>query len=200
LYKKIAAKEVSEIEILNYFRGRKTNIIERFIGGIFGKSQNDDEIEITENDDVEFSKRNFVINSNDQFEFSPCCKALPGDECIAYRSFDGAITIHKRECKEAIALNSSDGKNTAAVKWQMKNYVNFPAEIFFEGSDRRNILIDVLNIISDQMHLNMISLDIKAKLNYFSGTIKFEVPHKDIMQKLVKEIAAVRDVKKVYRI
>ncbi|GEM_PF-3254746 len=199
-FKKMAAAEISENTVLNYLKKRKASLMGRLIGGIFGKSEDDDLIDISDTDLVEFNKKNFIINSADQFEFSSCCNALPGDECIAYKQPDSTVIVHKRECKEAIALNTSEGKNTAAVHWQMKNADVFPANIYFEGSDRHSVLIDVINVISGHLHLNMTSLNIESKLNYFSGSITFKAPNKDIVQKLLHEVASIKNIRKVYRV
>lgn len=46
-----------------------------------------------------------------------CCHPLPGDEVIGFKDADVSITIHKRNCPDAIRLASEQGDSIVAVNF-----------------------------------------------------------------------------------
>lgn len=93
-----------------------------------------------------------------QYQRCPCCLPLPGGDTIGYREADGSITLHRRNCQEIITLASKHGDNIVNVEFNEEPEKVYPVTICLKGIDRYHFLIDVVNKITNDLHLSIDSL------------------------------------------
>lgn len=93
-----------------------------------------------------------------QYQRCPQCLPLPGGDCIGFRELDGSITVHRRNCAEAIRLASKLGDNIISVGFDEDPTKQYPVIITIRGIDRYHFLIDVVNKITNDLHLFIDSL------------------------------------------
>lgn len=90
-----------------------------------------------------------------QYQRCPLCMPLPGGESIGFRELDGSITMHRRNCPEAIRLASKLGDNIVSMGFDEDPTKTYPVSISIKGVDRYHFLIDVVNKITNDLHLSI---------------------------------------------
>lgn len=97
--------------------------------------------------------------SKQQYHRCPLCLPLPGGDTIGFRELDGSITMHRRNCPEGIRLASKLGDNIISIGFEEDPEKQYPVTIAIKGIDRYHFLIDVVNKISNDLHLSIDSLN-----------------------------------------
>lgn len=93
-----------------------------------------------------------------QFNRCPYCLPLPGGETIGFREEDGSITVHRRNCDEAIRVASKNGDSIVDMEFAEDPNKVYPVEFAIKAIDRYHFLIDVVNKITNELHLSIDSL------------------------------------------
>lgn len=96
--------------------------------------------------------------SGQQYHRCPQCAPLPGGEAIGFREDDGSITMHRRNCPEAIHLASKHGDSIVTIGFEECPDRVYPVTIAIKGIDRYHFLIDVVNKITNDLRLSIDSL------------------------------------------
>jgi len=130
----------------------------------------------------------------------PNCHPLPGDEVIGFRNADGSIQVHKRNCQTAIRLASQDGDSIVAVSFDENPTCLYPVRISVRAIDRYHLLSDLVECITEKLHLSMISLRTETADNIGICTIDFAVHSMNELQTAMDSIAAIPGVDEVQRI
>lgn len=91
-----------------------------------------------------------------------CCKPVPGDEIVGYISRGRGITIHRRDCKNVIDHEGTDGR-WIALSWKgMKQEQVYPVMIEVRAFDRAGLLHDLSGVVSEE-NVNMIAVSSKLR-------------------------------------
>lgn len=100
-----------------------------------------------------------AILSKQEYTRCPICRPLPGGETIGIRGEDERITIHRRNCPEAIRLASKNGDDIVDVPFDETPDNVYPVGISIKAIDRYHFLIDVVKKITDELKLSIDSLN-----------------------------------------
>lgn len=130
----------------------------------------------------------------------PHCHPLPGDEVIGFRNADGSIQVHKRNCQTAIRMASQDGDSIVAVSFDENPSCFYPVRISVRAIDRYHLLSDLVECITEKLHLSMISLRTETTDNIGVCTIDFAVHSMNELQTAMDSIASIDGVDEVQRI
>lgn len=130
----------------------------------------------------------------------PHCHPLPGDEVIGFKNADGSIQVHKRNCQTAIRMASQDGDSIVAVTFDECPTCLYPVRISIRAIDRYHLLSDLVDCITEKLHLSMISLKTETVDNIGVCTIDFAVHSMGELQTAMDSIAAIEGVDEVQRI
>ncbi len=149
-------------------------------------------------------KKSFAVNPSliyrDYF-IAHCCNPIPGDEAVIFLNRHGAKIIHKKQCKTAIRLMGIQGRKSTSVKWINVSSLKFPAKIQQQGKDRQGLILDCMEIITENMDINMYSVNFKnIQKTKFIGEIVFFVPDLENLNKLIALLLKVKNIDKVTRI
>jgi len=136
---------------------------------------------------------------SDKIIFSQCCRPVQGDTAIVYMKSENEFHIHKRDCDIARQLNTMYKPRTAPVVWEEMLNAEFGTVLEIEGHDRRNLVLDIVKVISNEMNLNMIHLDISAAQQLFTGTIHLKVRNRKNLENLIDRMKKIRDIRTVLR-
>ena len=110
-----------------------------------------------------------------QFHRCPHCLPLPGGETIGFYEEDGSITMHRRNCPEAIRLASKHGDNIVNVGFDESPDKQYPVCISIRAIDRYHFLIDVVSKITNDLHLSIDSLTTVTRDEIVELTVVFFV-------------------------
>ena len=135
-----------------------------------------------------------------QFIFPPCCHAIPGDDILGYIDNKNRIEIHRRDCTVASKLKATYGKRILDAKWDMHKVMFFDATIEIRGIDRKRMLHDVSEVISDKLDVNIHKMTIESNEGIFDGQIEIRVHDRGEVRVIMDELKKVEDIKEVLQI
>ena len=130
----------------------------------------------------------------------PNCHPLPGDEVIGFKNSDGSIQVHKRNCTTAIRLASQQGDSIIPVNFEEECHCLYPVRISVRAIDRYHLLSDLVDCITEKLHLSMIGLKTETADNIGVCTIDFAVHSMNELQTAMDSIGAIEGVDEVQRI
>lgn len=102
------------------------------------------------------------------------CRPMPGEEVIGFRSDDGTITLHKRDCPLAIRLASQSGDSIVSVNFEPDDTL-YPVTIQIKAVVRYHLFVDLVDCISNKLHLAMDSINTETTDNIVTMRIQFAV-------------------------
>ena len=147
-------------------------------------------------------KKPVIINEENisQYIFPTCCHAIPGDDIMGYIDNKNRIEIHRRDCDVASRLKASFGNRILDAKWDMHKVMFFDATIELRGIDRKGMLHDISEVISDKLDVNMHRITISSEEGIFDGTIEIRVHDRSEVSVIMDELKKIEDLKEVLQI
>ena len=94
----------------------------------------------------------------------------------------------------------SFGNRILDAKWDMHKRLFFDATVRLQGIDRMGMLLDIAQIVSSQMSVNIRKLTIGSDEGVFDGTIELRVHDREDVRKIMdqlKKIDGLQDVTQI---
>ena len=137
-----------------------------------------------------------------RLEYERCekCNPLPGDEVIGFKGNDGSITLHKRDCPVAIRLASQHGDSIISQSFPENEAFLYPVRIRIKGVDRYHLMSDLIDCITDKLHLTMSALATENIDRIAICTIDFSVHSLHELQQAIDSISHIDGIDEVMRI
>lgn len=126
-----------------------------------------------------------------------CCHAIPGDDILGYIDNKNQVEIHNRACPVANRLKSSFGNRILDAKWDMHKVLFFDATIQIRGIDRKGMLHDISEVISEKLDVNIHRITINADEGIYDGKIEIRVHDRSEVQEIVNALKKIDDLKEV---
>ncbi len=156
-----------------------------------------DKVEITSKYDMlVFGKEEEKLN----YTLSKCCSPIPGDEVFGFVSVAEGIKVHKKNCPNAISLQSNYAYRIISAKWIDSSQEEFTSEIKLTGIDNLGLMNEITEIISDNMLVNMRNLNFSTDGGTFTGKITVVVKNNAILKKLINNLKRINGIEKVTRV
>jgi len=132
--------------------------------------------------------------------FARCCNPVPGDDIIGYITRGRGVSVHRNDCPNI--PTGEDGEEAARVievEWENSVEANYSVEIEILGHDRRGLLNEVLQAVSEsKTNISAVSgRSDKNKMAIMHMTIL--IRNKDHLQSVVDKIKRVKDIFSVQR-
>ncbi len=173
---------------LNFFKKRI-----RKQSPVFKKEEKD---QITQRfDTLVFGKEKESLKHN----LSPCCNPIAGDPVFGFISINEGIKVHKKDCTNALSLQSNFAYRIIKAKWVDSSSDEFTAILKLSGIDNIGIVSEVTQSISRDMSVNINKLNFDSEDGIFTGLISVSVKNKTILNRLINRILKVKGVDKVLR-
>ncbi len=134
------------------------------------------------------------------YDRCPHCHPLPGDEVIGFRREGKPVQVHKRNCPTAIRMASQLGDSIVDVCFEENPDFLYPVRISVRAIDRYHLLSDLVDCITEKLHLSMIGLQTETLDHIGVCTIDFAVHSMNELQTAMDSIAAIDGVDEVQRI
>ena len=130
----------------------------------------------------------------------PCCNALPGDEVIGFKNPDGTISVHLRNCEEALRLKSQQGPKIVSVQLDTSANTSYFTLIEIKGIDRKRMLLDIVEIISSKFDNNINHLTVSTIGGIFRAIINVAVSNAEEVKNICNTLASINGIEQVNRI
>lgn len=134
------------------------------------------------------------------YKLSQCCNPIPGDAVFGFVSVNDGIKVHKKNCPNAIQLQSNYAYRIISAKWIDSTQQEFQSEIQLTGIDNLGLINDITQIISDEMHVNMRNLNFSTDGGTFTGNITVVVKNNGILKKVISNLKKIHGIDKVTRV
>lgn len=131
----------------------------------------------------------------------PECNPIPGEEVIGIRNHfePKSITIHKRDCRQAITMASSYGDDVVSVDFNADETL-YPVTLRVRAVDRSHLFVDLVDCITNTFHLSMESFNTRTDRNIVICKIRFGVHSYTELRTIINHIVNIDGVDEVRRL
>lgn len=133
------------------------------------------------------------------YKLSTCCNPIPGDEVFGFITINEGIKVHKRDCPNAISLQSNYAYRIILAKWIDSSQQEFKAILHITGMDTIGLTNKLTKVISDNMNVNIQSISLSGEAGIFKGQIAVIVQNNNILKRLIDNIKQIDGIDKVSR-
>ncbi|MDN3674156.1 RelA/SpoT family protein [Flavobacterium branchiarum] len=133
------------------------------------------------------------------YKLSPCCNPIPGDEVFGFVTINEGIKVHKKDCPNAIGMQSNYAYRIMTAKWIDSSQEEFKAVINITGMDVLGLTNQLTKVISNNMNVNIQSISLSTDAGIFHGQIAVIVRNNSILKKMINNIKKIDGVEKVTR-
>jgi len=186
----IGSKTISAEKIQEFIELKKAGkaIDQRYFDAWKLKYGKKSKVEVLEGLDMDTLVVGAEHNIN-QYTLGTCCQPIPGDDILGFWDKEDGVVIHRTSCKEARGLMSSFGSNIIRARWiEGRESISFLVAVKVMGLDKRGMLIDILEVISKKMMLNMRKLTIDSQDGIFEGIFRLYVNNTFELEELIRAL------------
>ena len=155
-----------------------------------------EETPTTDLDLIVFGKDEEKLN----YSFAKCCTVIPGDKIFGFITISDGIKVHNDGCPNAINLRANYDYRVIPAKWVNEQRYKSRVRIEIEGIDRKGLVNDITEVISNAMNIDMKSISIESNDGIFLGSITLEVKNKSQLEETLKQLKNVLSVTNVKRL
>ena len=119
---------------------------------------------------------------------------------VAFNFPGEPLQIHRSNCAKAIELMSRYGNNIVKAKWQPKSEIAFLAGVKITAIDNVGLLNKMTNLFSNELNLNMHSLQMESKQDLVEANVSVYVHSTTELNLLIDRLSKMKEVKKVVRL
>ncbi|WP_299665326.1 RelA/SpoT family protein [uncultured Polaribacter sp.] len=134
------------------------------------------------------------------YKLSKCCNPIPGDAVFGFLTINEGIKVHKKNCPNAISLQSNYAYRIMLAKWIDSTKQDFKAILHISGVDHKGIVNNLTRIISNNMDVFIHSINITGDEGVFDGKLSISVKNSAQLSKMIRSIQKLEGVKNVERV
>ena len=124
-----------------------------------------------------------------------CCTPIPGDDIVGYITRGKGISVHRKNCPNII----NENERLLEVFWRDDiEFATYPVDIVLEASDRNNLLVDVMAVLSNAK-VGVNNLHARSNTQNLSATISATIMVSDA-KRLHDICVLLRGITGVYRV
>ena len=198
LFYRVGVGTIDNQKLKDYAASRSNALVSFFKSKIrkTQTSQDLDKDEITAKyDQLVFGRDEEVLD----YKLANCCNPIPGDSVFGFVTVSEGIKVHKKDCPNAIQLQSNFAYRIIQAKWKDSTQEEFKAVIKLTGIDNLGLVNDVTKEISSNMNVNMRNIYFDSSDGVFSGKITVIVKNNNILKKLMDNLKKINGIDKVSR-
>ncbi|SDR67055.1 RelA/SpoT family protein [Christiangramia echinicola] len=134
-----------------------------------------------------------------EYKLSNCCNPIPGDNVFGFISVNDGLKVHKKDCPNALQLQSNYAYRIIQAKWIDSSQQDFRAVINLQGIDNLGLVSEITQEISSNLHVNMKNLNFDSSDGVFSGRITLVVKNNNILNTIIQRLKKINGIDKVSR-
>lgn len=191
-----------ENQQLKDFAAQKNNALMNFFKNKIKRSNN------TKIEDIEKpilnSNYDMLVFGTEQdkldYKIAACCNSIPGDDVFGFITINEGIKVHKKDCPNAITLQSNYAYRIMLAKWIDSTQQEFKAILKITGMDSLGLTNEITKVISNNMHVNIQKISLSVEAGIFYGKVTVIVQNNVILKKLIDNIKKIDGIEKVTRV
>jgi GTP pyrophosphokinase len=201
LFYRIGVGTIDNTMLKNYASSR-SNALMSFIKNKISRKQTISKEDL-EKQEVTIKYDSLVFGKEEEkldYKLANCCNPIPGDKVFGFLTVNEGIKVHKKNCPNAVSLQSNYAYRIMPAKWIDSTQQEFLAKIELTGIDHIGLVNDITSIVSENMHVNMKSISFESNDGLFSGKINVVVKNNTIIRKLLEKLKKINGIDKVRRV
>lgn len=128
-----------------------------------------------------------------------CCNPLPGDPVVGFITRGQGITIHRRDCANALRHHNESDERLIEVNWGADSERTYPVLIEVTAYDRAGLLRDITALFANE-RINVLGVNtITDKQQIAHMTFTIEIPNVEALSRILVLIDQVPNVYQVRR-
>ena len=138
--------------------------------------------------------------SNLNYSLAKCCNPIAGDRIFGFVTVNQGIKVHRMDCPNAEQMLTKYPYRVIKARWKESQSTKvFITNLRVIGMDRVGILNDITKVISEDLRVNMKSVNFKSAGSGFEGVIKVQVRDVEHLGYLRQRLLKIKGVIKVVR-
>jgi GTP diphosphokinase / guanosine-3',5'-bis(diphosphate) 3'-diphosphatase len=133
------------------------------------------------------------------YTLAKCCNPIDGDDVFGFVTVNEGIKIHRTRCPNATELLSRHGDRVIKAQWTSKLNESFTVTLHLRGMDRMGLVNDVTKLLSNELKINIVNLNIGVNDGIFEGTMALMVHDAKQLDTLIKHIENISGMFEVIR-
>jgi GTP pyrophosphokinase len=130
---------------------------------------------------------------------SKCCSPVPGDPIMGFVTIGRGVSVHRADCPNTAYMNAAPERILEA-EWLDKSALTHSVDIEIDAVDRSGLLQDVLGIAAE-LKTQISSVNARAKKDKSALiSITAQISDLDHLQRLLRRLATIREVRNVWRV
>jgi GTP pyrophosphokinase len=115
---------------------------------------------------IHFTERKAPSTENDIYiegvgnlmtNIANCCHPLPGDDISGYITQGRGVSIHRKDCRNFLQLQTDEPERIMQVSWGEAPKQKYEVDIIVEAYDRKGLLRDI-TVLLDNAHINVTAM------------------------------------------
>ncbi len=138
-----------------------------------------------------------IIKTTDKrIRIALCCRPLPGDKIVGFKTTKRKISVHRADCKEVLKFNPDQQQ---IISWDNKSGPDYSVELQVLTKERPGILQDILEIFSDNK-ITVINANANLKGDTTHCIFRIETKNLKELENTIEKIRKTQSVISVQRI
>ena len=134
------------------------------------------------------------------YKLARCCNPIFGDRIEGFIASDGAIKIHRTDCKNLRHLKQRYPYRIIRSRWTGKTGSQFVATLKVLGRDDIGIVASITSVINKTENCLLRSISVQAEGGLFEGLLTVNISDIALLDDLTRKILNIKGVKQVERI
>ena len=186
-------------QLLKDFANSRSNSLVSYFKSKIKKPQvaadiNKDEI-TAKYDQLVFGKEEEKLD----YKLANCCNPIPGDTVFGFISVNDGIKVHKKDCPNALQLQSNYAYRIIQAKWIDSSQQDFQSVIRLQGIDNLGLVSEITKEISSNLGVNMKNLNFDSSDGIFNGRITLVVKNNNNLNTIIQRLKKINGIDKVSR-
>ncbi len=133
------------------------------------------------------------------YKLASCCNPIPGDSVFGFVTVSEGLKVHKKDCPNAISLQSNYSYRIMTAKWIDSSQQDFKSVIKLAGIDNLGLVSEITKEISKSMNVNIRNINFESSGGLFTGRITVFVKNNSILNTLIVRLKKISGIDKVTR-
>ena len=135
--------------MIKKFASSRSNVFISYIKNKISRKPKEKE---TEKEEITKKYDLLVFGNNEEkldYTISTCCNPIPGDNVFGFITINDGIKIHKKNCPNALRMQSNYDYRILKAKWIDSTQEEFTVSIDLTGIDKIGLLNNITHVISE---------------------------------------------------
>ena len=129
-----------------------------------------------------------------------CCNPLPGDAIVGFITRGQGITVHRRDCPNALRHHAEHDERLIEVSWGQETDRTYPVEVEIVAVERSGLLRDITAVLANEK-INVVAVNTLSDRQQHIArmTLTLEIPDIDTLSRVLALIDQLPNVTEVHR-